>query len=151
MSWAIVAVGGCSMGGCVATAFAGLYPGRATGLGLIDTTAWYGPDAPAQFRARADVVERTTRVFVANDLVCYARTCALLGDADLQRYLPAFDMPVAIVVGEHDQATPLPMARALHEAIPRSTLAALPGAKHLTPLEYPDRVAAALLTVLRRP
>ena len=35
-------------------AFAGLYPDRATGLGLIDTTAWYGAEAPAKFRARAE-------------------------------------------------------------------------------------------------
>jgi 3-oxoadipate enol-lactonase len=180
VGWQSAAVGGCSMGGCVAMAFAGLYPERASGLALIDTTAWYGPDAPAQFRARAeaartdgltglvdfqiarwfsaefarshpDVVTRTARIFVANDFDCYARSCALLGDADLRPYLPRFRMPVAIVVGEADQATPPAMARELHAAIPQSTLEVVPDAKHLTPIECPDWISAALVGVLHRP
>ena len=53
LGWGAAAVAGCSMGGCVAQAFAGLYPSRATALVLIDTTAWYGPEAPKQFRERA--------------------------------------------------------------------------------------------------
>jgi 3-oxoadipate enol-lactonase len=178
VGWPRAAVGGCSMGGCVAMAFAGTDPARVTGLALIDTTAWYGPEAPAQFRARADaartngmtglvdfqiarwfsaafvrrhpdVVMRTTRIFVANDFDCYAQSCALLGDADLRAYLPRFRMPVSIVVGEDDAATPPAMARALHDAIPHSTLMMVPGARHLTPIERPDRTSAALLDVLR--
>ena len=97
-----------------------------------------------------DVVTRTTRIFVANDFDCYAQSCALLGDADLRPYLPLFRMPVSIVVGEEDQATPPAMARALHDAIPQSTLVVIEGAKHLTPIECPDRISAALAGVLRR-
>src|SRR4051812_31082307 len=52
VGWQSAAVAGCSMGGCVAQAFGGLYPERASALGLIDTTAWYGADAPAQWRER---------------------------------------------------------------------------------------------------
>jgi 3-oxoadipate enol-lactonase len=179
VGWPSAAVGGCSMGGCVAMAFAGVCPERVTGLALIDTTAWYGPEAPTQFRARAeaartggmtglidfqvarwfsdafvrshpDVVTRITRTFVANDFDCYARSCALLGDADLRPYLPAFRMPLSIVVGEEDPATPPAMARELHAAIPQSTLVVIPGAKHLTPIECPDRISSALLGIVRR-
>jgi 3-oxoadipate enol-lactonase len=179
VGWQSAALGGCSMGGCVAMAFAGLFPERTSGLALVDTTAWYGPDAPAQFRARAeaartdgltglldfqiarwfsaafarshpDVVARTARIFVANDFDCYAQSCALLGDADLRRYLPHLRIPVSIVVGEEDQATPPAMARELHAAIPHSTLVVIPGAKHLTPIECPDWISAALVGVLRR-
>src|SRR3954471_10299101 len=53
VGWNDAVIAGCSMGGCVAQALAGIYPGRARALALIDTTAWYGPDAPKQFRARA--------------------------------------------------------------------------------------------------
>jgi 3-oxoadipate enol-lactonase len=178
VGWEAAAIGGCSMGGCVAMAFAGLYLSRATALLLVDTTAWYGADAAQQFRARAeaarvrgmsglvgfqvgrwfgdsfavshpDLVEQHTRIFVANDFECYARTCALLGDADLRAYLAGFRMPVAIVVGEHDQATPPAMAEALHATIPHATLTVLPGARHLTPIECPDQVAHTLRTLLR--
>jgi 3-oxoadipate enol-lactonase len=96
------------------------------------------------------VVTRTARIFVANDSACYAQSCILLGDADLRPYLPMLRMPVSIVVGEDDQATPPAMARELHDAIPQSTRVMVPGAKHLTPIERPDRIGAALLGVLRR-
>jgi 3-oxoadipate enol-lactonase len=179
VGWPKAAIAGCSMGGCVALAFAGLYPARAAALGLIDTTAWYGPDAPARFRERAeaarangmqglsdfqasrwfsdefrathpDVLQRAMAVFVANDFDCYAATCGLLGDVDVRSHLPAFRMPVTIVVGEEDYATPVDMARQLHDAIPHSTLTILPKARHLTPLEHPDRIAAELRDLLQR-
>src|SRR5229473_3542380 len=52
VGWPTAVVAGCSMGGCVAQTFAGLYPARASALGLIDTTAWYGDDASKQWRER---------------------------------------------------------------------------------------------------
>jgi len=59
VGWQDAAVAGCSMGGCVALAFAGLYPARATRLGLIDTTAWYDADAAANFGERAAAARET--------------------------------------------------------------------------------------------
>lgn len=177
LGWPQAAIGGCSMGGSVAIAFAGLFPARVTALALIDTTAWYGPDAAAQFRERADaarakgmagmiefqltrwfseefrarrpeVLHQLSALYVANDLDCYAASCALLGDVDVRAYLPAFRMPVAIVVGEDDYATPIDMARQLHEAVPHSSLTVLPKARHLTPLERPDAIAEKLRGLL---
>jgi len=179
IGWTKAAVAGCSMGGNVAQAFAAEYPQRTSALGLIDTTAWYGADAPAKFEERAetakakgmrgmidfqltrwfsddfrashpDVLKRTTDVFVANDLNCYAASCELLGNVDSRASLPSFRMPVAIVVGEEDYATPVAMARQLHAAIPQSTLTVIPRARHLTPIECPDRIAAELRGLLAR-
>jgi 3-oxoadipate enol-lactonase len=59
-------------------------------------------------------------------------------------------MPVTIVVGEEDYATPVAMAKYLHEQIPQSTLTVLPQARHLTPIEHPDRIAAELRALLQR-
>jgi len=179
VGWESAAIAGASMGGCVAQAFGGLYPERTDALGLIDTTAWYGPEAPKQFRERAAAakakgmqglvdfqlsrwfsesfraakgprVDAAVNVFLANDFECYAATCALLGDADLRAYAPVFLMPVAIIVGEEDYATPVAMAKALHEAIPHSSLAVLPGVRHLTPIECPDEIASRLRDLLNR-
>jgi 3-oxoadipate enol-lactonase len=173
VGWASAAVAGCSMGGCVGLAFAGLFPHRVTALGLIDTTAWYGADAQEKFRERADaakakgmaalfgfqatrwfsdefrathpdVLKRTLDVFVASDLACYAAACDLLGAVDVRSYLSTLHMPVAVVVGEEDYATPVEMARQLHEAIPQSTLTVLVHARHLTPIEHPDAVASKI-------
>ena len=94
------------------------------------------------------MLKRTTDVFVANDPDCYAASCELLGAADTRGQLGSFTMPVAIVVGEDDYATPVAMARQLHEAIPQSTLSILPRARHLTPIECPDRIAPELRELL---
>ena len=104
VGWQSAVVAGCSMGGCVAQAFGGLYPSRASALGLIDTIAWYGEDAPKTWRERAanarskglsgmvdfqltrwfgdrfrkehpEAVKALVDVFLANDLNCYASTC----------------------------------------------------------------------------
>jgi 3-oxoadipate enol-lactonase len=179
VKWKTAAVAGCSMGGNVAQAFAAEYPRRVSALGLIDTTAWYGADAPAKFRERADtartsgmrsmidfqltrwfsdafraahpeVLKRTFDIFVGNDIECYAASCALLGASDTRAALGSFTMPVAIVVGEEDYATPVAMAWQLHEAVTRSTLTIIPHARHLTPIEFPDRIAAELRGLVAR-
>ena len=178
VGWPDAAIAGCSMGGCVALAFAGLSPARTRGLGLIDTTAWYGDDAAVRFSERAeaardkgmsgladfqagrwfsdefrasrpDVLSRAMAVFLANDFDGYAASCDLLGHADLRPLLPSLQMPVRIVVGEEDYATPVAMARHLHDAIPQSSLTVLPRARHLTPLERPDDIASELRALIR--
>jgi len=179
LGWPIAAVAGCSMGGCVAQAFAGQYPSRVCALGLIDTTAWYGEDALKNWKERAGAarskglaglvefqvtrwfsdgfrmaqperVREITEVFLANDVDCYAATCAMLGAADLRPALSALRMPVAVIVGDEDYATPIAMAQRLHEAISGSTLTILPGGRHLTPVECPDQIASQLLALLER-
>jgi 3-oxoadipate enol-lactonase len=146
---------------------------------LIDTTAWYGAEAPKQWRERAanvrvnglggmldfqlsrwfgdqfraehpELVQAAANVFLASDVEAYASTCILLGDADVRPFHAAMKMPVAVIVGEEDYATPVAMARQMHEAIAGSTLAILPGARHLTPIECPERIAAELRALLDR-
>jgi 3-oxoadipate enol-lactonase len=179
LGWPGAIVAGCSMGGCVAQAFAGKYPARVQGLVLIDTTAWYGPDAPTEWRKRAATAqndglaalaafqatrwfgdafraERPERlkaamdVFLANDLACYAATCAMLGDADLRPYLAQFKVPVAVIVGEEDYATPIAAAQNLKEMIPGASLTILPKARHLTPIECPDIIAGEIQALVER-
>jgi 3-oxoadipate enol-lactonase len=179
VGWTHAVVAGCSMGGCVALAFAAGWPERVSALGLIDTTSWYGADATEKFRERAgaarnkgmsalfefqstrwfsdefrarrpEVLARTLDVFVANDLDCYAATCDLLGSVDVRDRLASFHMPVAVVVGEEDYATPVAMAQQLHDAIPQSTMTVLTRARHLTPLEHPGAIAAELRLLMGR-
>jgi len=179
IGWTSAAVAGCSMGGCVTQAFAGLHPARATALGLIDTTAWYGAEAPAQGRERAenvrkqgfggtidfqttrwfgdkfrgenpDIVQASAEVFMANEIEAYASTCEMLGAADVRHMLAGFKMPVAVIVGEEDYATPVAMAQQMKDAIAGATLTVLPSARHLTPIESPDRSARELRDLFQR-
>ncbi len=179
VGWPAAIVGGCSMGGCVAQDFAARHPGRVEGLVLVDTTAWYGPGAREAWRERAEtalrqgmvalsgfqaarwftsvfnaaapeVLERWLSVFAANDANCYAAACAMLGEADLRPLLPRISTPTMVLVGEEDAATPPAMARDLAAGIAGARLQVIQGAKHLSPIERPDAIAAALAGLLRR-
>lgn len=170
VQWPSAVVAGCSMGGCIAQAFAGQYPQRTRGACLIDTTAWYGADAPQQWRERAatgrarglgalidfqvtrwfsdgfrgshpEAVDPLKKIFLANDIDCYEATCEMLGSADLRPVLPSIKAPAAIVVGDEDYATPVDMAKALNQALPQSKLTVLAGARHITPVERPQDIA----------
>lgn len=177
LGWDAATIGGCSMGGCVAQDFAARHAGRTQGLVLVDTTAWYGPDAPRSWAERAatardkgfaalapfqadrwfapgfnaahpEALRRWLDVFSGNDVDCYAATCAMLGAADLRPILPAIRARTAVLVGEQDAATPPSMARAIAEAIPGASFTVIPDAKHLSPIEKPDVIATAILSVL---
>ncbi len=179
VQWPSAVVAGCSMGGMVAQAFAISYPQRTTGLTLIDTTAWYGTDAPKTWRERSatgrqkgmgalvefqtgrwfgdafratakETVAQLVRVFLANNVDCYVRTCEMLGDADLRAELASIKVPTAVVVGAEDYATPVAMAEALHRTIAGATLTVIPGGRHITPTEKPQDIAARLREVIAR-
>jgi 3-oxoadipate enol-lactonase len=173
VGWERAVVAGASMGGTVALAFAAAYPRRTAALGLFDTTAWYGADAPLRWQERADkavsggmqalvdfqktrwfgeafrarhpeVVDACVATFLRNGVDAYAATCRMLGNADVRGALPSLTMPTRIAVGDEDYATPPAMAEELHRAIQGSTLTVFKGARHLTPLEIPERVAQEL-------
>jgi 3-oxoadipate enol-lactonase len=176
VGWRSAAVAGASMGGCVSLAFAARYPQRTLGLGLIDTTAcyeampawverasrakqeglasligfqvtrWFGDAFREQHK---DVVQESVDVFLRNDVAAYAESCLMLGACDLRKALPGIRTPTAVIVGEEDYATPVKMAQQLHDGIAGATLTVLKGARHLTPLERPDEIAAELLRVAR--
>jgi len=179
VKWPRANIAGCSMGGCVAQAFAGVYPDRAERLAVIDSTAWYGPSAPKDWRDRAavaasggfgalsafqatrwvsdefraahpEIVRAHMEVFLANDIGCYTATCEMLGDADLRHYQAAMRLPVSVVVGEQDYATPVAMSEQIHRAVTNSTLAVLPNVRHITPIECPAVIADKILELLRR-
>jgi len=175
VGWRSAIVAGASMGGCITLAFAAAYPARAAGLGLFDTTAWYNaPDkweeraATAEtrglaamlefqttrwftdaFRAsRKDVLDGAVKVFMANPARCYAETCRMLGACNVTAALPRLKMPTRIVVGDEDYATPVAMSETLHRGIAGSTLTVIKNARHLTPLECPERIAAELRALI---
>lgn len=179
VGWKSALVAGASMGGCVSLAFAEAYPARTDALGLLDTTACYGAEAPKQWAERAeraltngmaelvdfqktrwfgdafraahpDIVANSVAVFLANDVPAYAASCRMLGACDLRAALPSIKAPTAIVVGEEDYATPIAMAEAMQRGIAGSTLTVLKGARHLTPLEQPERIADELKALLLR-
>lgn len=58
--------------------------------------------------------------------------------------LRAFPGPVAVIVGDEDKLSPVPEAEAMAAAAPHGTLTVIPRVGHLSALEDPAAVAAAL-------
>ena len=139
LKWQTAVIGGSSMGGSVSIAFAARHAARVEGLTLIDTTAWYGEDAPKAWADRGNAAKtkglaslidfQLTRwfgddfktrhpevskacvdTFLKNDVDAYVATCNMLGSVDERPALAGFKMPVRIMVGEEDYATPPAMA-----------------------------------------
>ena len=171
VGWQSAIVAGASMGGCTTLAFGQQHPARALALGLIDTTAWYnaadkweeraGKATSAglasmidfqvtrwftdDFRAaNPDIVKENVDRLLANDPAAFAETCRMLGACNLEAGLARITMPAAVMVGDEDYATPVAMSETLHRGIKNATLTVFKSARHLTPLEVPERVAAEL-------
>jgi 3-oxoadipate enol-lactonase len=177
IGWKSVVVAGASMGGCVALQFAASHADKVCGLGLIDTTAWYGESALTDWTARAaraeteglsalvefqrtrwfsdefkdrrrEVVERCVETFLRNDVSAFSATCKMLGAFDGRPLLSAVKCQATVVVGEEDYAAPPAMAAALHDGVAGSRYVLIPRARHLTPLETPGLVANELRALL---
>jgi 3-oxoadipate enol-lactonase len=103
-------------------------------------------------KANPEVIEAITRTFLASDVECYRSSCGMLGAMDLRETAKSLRDrdPVAIVVGEEDQATPVHMSQTLCELTPNSTLMIIPEGRHLTPMEFPKEVSEAIRDLVRR-
>jgi pimeloyl-ACP methyl ester carboxylesterase len=69
---------------------------------------------------------------------------------DRRELLRSLDSPVLILVGELDGVTPPAAARVMSDLARQSELVEIPGAAHLSPMERPSEVNAALLDWLRK-
>lgn len=166
-------VAGLSMGGYVALALVERHPDLVVGLGLLDTKATADPeDAHANRLRVADVVERSgtvdevlpmatallgdaarARPEVVSRVEGWIRSQPPAGVAWSQRAMAArpdrtavlagFGGPVLVLVGEEDGPTPVEVARAT-AAVVGGEPVVVPGAGHLTAVETPEPVAAAL-------
>ncbi len=69
---------------------------------------------------------------------------------DRTQTLQMYTGPVAVVVGEEDTVTPVADAEHMRDAAVDAALTVVPQAGHLSPLEQPQAVAAALALLHRR-
>lgn len=168
-----VVLGGHSMGGAVAQAFALAHPEGLAGLVLVATGARLrvlpkifellerdysegvrfvtrlavGPAAPPE------LVESLVRQTLGTP------PAVLLGDFkacnafDVMGRVHEIGVPTLIICGEEDQLTPPKYARFFKDRIPGARLVLIPGAGHYVQLERPEETNAALrefLTALGR-
>ncbi|MFI9809388.1 alpha/beta fold hydrolase [Streptomyces sp. NPDC052301] len=171
-----VALAGLSMGGAVAQTFAVRHPERLSALHLVATAA----DPQPAYLERADRVARYgvveqlpatlerwfTPAFLAADPepVRYARETLAgvraadfgagwraLARLDVRDGLGGLRLPVRVIAGGDDPATPPALMRGIAQDIPGAEFVIIDGVRHLVGLEAPERLAALLHREFRRP
>jgi 3-oxoadipate enol-lactonase len=173
-----VILGGLSMGGYIALAFAARHGDRLAGLILANTRAGADTEAGRQGRltlaakieaggtrelvdsmapkmlapASGAELDRTVRTMMSRQSVA-AVTSALRGMAerpDRGGMLSSIDVPTLIIGGRDDALIPTAESEAMQGAIPGSRLVMLPEAGHLSNLEQPARFNQAVLDLIGR-
>lgn len=169
------ALGGLSMGGYIALEVVRQAPDRVARLALLDTSARPDTPEQTERRqgliARAaagdyegvltavlpnllhpdhrddtaliDLMARMGRVVGPDGFA--RQQGAIIGRIDSRPSLPAIHVPTLVLVGDQDGVTPPEHAREMAAAIPEAELVIIPDAGHVSTLEQPDAVNAALL------
>ncbi|MEZ5839666.1 MAG: alpha/beta fold hydrolase [Hyphomicrobiales bacterium] len=169
------ALAGLSMGGYVAFEILRGAPGRVTRLALLDTTARPDTEERTAARLAQIEMVRGGRFDEIPDLqypmlvhedragdvglkaivrqmaeetgaeAFIRQVTAIMGRPDSVPLLAAIKCPTLVLVGEGDRLTPLEDAMIMHRGIRGSRLAVIPEAGHLSTIERPDAVSAALV------
>lgn len=99
---------------------------------------------------RADERDALRRRLLANDRKGVAMaTKGVISRAPMTGELARIDLPVLVVAGEEDVATPPVKSEALARGIRGARLVRIPQAGHSSTIEQPERVAEAIATFLR--
>ncbi|HVZ54722.1 MAG TPA: alpha/beta fold hydrolase [Pseudolabrys sp.] len=173
------ALAGLSMGGYIAVAMLRQAPQRVVKLALLDTSARPDtPEQTAarqQFIGLAhvgklnQVVDALVPRFLHRDRrsdpelnriirdmaadtgaeAFVRQEKAIMSREDARPLLPTIRCPTLVLVGEGDELTPPELSREIAAAVPGSRLVIVPDSGHLSTIEKPDAVNAALAEWLR--
>jgi len=171
------AMAGLSMGGYVIQAVARDYPATINRLILVDTKA--AADNPQQRDARdaiaalavehgsLAVFEKMRPNLLSPDakpaavgfakmiaeaqspLTIAAASRAMRDRDDYSELLPKLKIPIDLIFGEFDAGMPPDAVKALHDSVPSASRTQISNAGHLSPLENPAEVAAAIASALQ--
>lgn len=101
--------------------------------------------APRTLGERPAVVDRVRSMITGTPSeTVIAALAGMAARHDASADLAALDIPVLVLVGEHDALTPPDVARSMAERMPRATLEIIPDAGHVSNLENPGAFNAAL-------
>jgi 3-oxoadipate enol-lactonase len=111
---------------------------RARGLSAITDVAMRRLFAPEFQSQHPDLMRDRRDAFLQTDPDVLRQACAALAELDLRGELSRVKVPVLVLVGEHDEATPPPMSRELAALLPNARLEVIPGCAHVPQLQAPE-------------
>jgi len=110
----------------------------ARGLPVITDVAMRRLFAPEFQQKHPDLMRDRREAFLRTDPEVFQAACAALAELDLRPELAQVKVPVLVLVGEHDEATPPPMSRELAAGLPDARLEIIPGCAHVPQLQSPE-------------
>lgn len=171
-------IGGISLGGLIAQAFAASYPERVDRLVLVDTTPRYVDEMRRMWAERAHtarsksvevMVDALLGIWFSNQALAqndagvsyvretlkrcdgeaYALACEALAAADLRAALGSIEAKTLVICGDDDILSFLDAARLLAVSIPDTKLEWISGTRHASVLEKPADAVALLRSFLQ--
>jgi 3-oxoadipate enol-lactonase len=116
----------------------------ARGLAAVADTAMTRLFAPDFQEANPTLIAERRTAFLATDPAVFAQACAALEQLDLTTEATTLRLPVLIVTGAQDAATPPAMASNLAARIPGAQFTLLDACAHVPQLQDPARFLAAI-------
>jgi 3-oxoadipate enol-lactonase len=117
---------------------------RAYGLSAITDVAMRRLFAPEFQEKNPELMRDRREAFLRTDTDVFEQACEALAGLDLRPKLSQLKVPVLVLVGEHDEATPPPMSHELAAGLPNARLTVLPGCAHVAQLQSPELFLAAI-------
>jgi 3-oxoadipate enol-lactonase len=111
---------------------------KAKGLSVITDVAMRRLFAPEFQKQHPDLMRDRREAFLRTDGDVFRAACAALAELDLRPQLAQVKVPVLVLVGEHDEATPSPMSHELAAGLPNARLKIIPGCAHVPQLQSPE-------------
>jgi 3-oxoadipate enol-lactonase len=91
-----------------------------------------------------DLMRDRREAFLRTDADVFREACEALASLDLRSELSQVRVPVLVLVGEHDEATPPPMSYELAAGLPSARILVLPGCAHVPQLQSPELFLGAI-------
>lgn len=118
---------------------------EAKGLAAITDVAMRRLFAPEFQERHPELMQGRREAFLRTDVPVFRAACDALATLDLRPELAKVKVPVLVLVGEHDEATPPAMSHELAAGLPQAHLEIIPGCAHVPQLQSP----AIFLEMLR--
>jgi 3-oxoadipate enol-lactonase len=117
---------------------------KAKGLTAITDTAMRRLFAPEFQAQHPDLMRDRREAFLRTDPEVFRAACDALAALDLRPQLSDVNVPVLVLVGEHDEATPPPMSHELAALLPNARLKIISGCAHVPQLQSPEMFLEAI-------
>jgi 3-oxoadipate enol-lactonase len=121
---------------------------RGKGLAAITPVAMRRLFAPAYQEAHPELMRNREAAFLRTDVDVFHAACMALAGLDLRPELAKVTVPVLVMVGDQDEATPPPMSEELNALLPDARLHVLQGCAHVPPLQAPEAFLEAMAAFL---